>query len=416
MKICVLGAGVVGTTTAYYLSLAGHEVSVIDRQNGAGLETSFANGGQISVSHSAPWATPDVPFQLIKWFGKEDAPLLYHLNFDPTLWRWSLSFLRNCTAQRLKKNTLHNLKLALYSRDLFHEIRNETDINYDVKKRGILQIYRNIKTMDKSVTHAEWLNKLGCYNKILSQKSCFELEPALQESDTDILGGIHTPDDESGDAFRFTCNLAHKASVNGVKFFYGETIQYLKDLDRRIKYVKTEKGEHYADAFVISLGSFSSLVLKSLGIYLPIYPTKGYSLTIPISGRNNAPDVSVTDSDNKIVYSRLGNRLRVAGTAEFCGYNTELNVNRAKAILTKVKAQFPNGGDFNNATFWTGLRPLTPDGMPVIGKTSFKNLYLNTGHGTLGWTMCTGSGKLISDLISSKTPDIDGSRFGIERF
>ena len=416
MKICVLGAGVVGTITAYYLSLAGHEVSVIDRQMGAGLETSFANGGQISASHSAPWATPEVPFQLLKWFGKEDAPLLYRLNLDPALWRWSVRFLLNCTATRLKSNTINNLQLALYSRSLFQELRRKTEIVYDVKTRGILQIYRNIKTMDNAIAHAEWLNQLGCHNNILSQKTCFSLEPALKESDTLILGGIHTPDDESGDAYSFTFNVANKASNNGVKFQYGETIQHLKLWNGGIESVITNKGEHYADTFVVSLGSFSPVILKSLGIYLPIYPTKGYSVTIPTNRRNNAPELSITDSDNKIVYSRLGNRLRVAGTAEFAGYNTKLNKNRARAILINAKAQFPNGGDFDNATFWTGLRPLTPDGMPVIGKTSIDNLYLNTGHGTLGWTMCTGSGKLISDLISGRSPEIDASKFGIERF
>ena len=416
MKVCILGAGVVGTTAAYYLSRAGHNVTVIDRQNGPGLETSFANGGQISASQSAPWATPTVPFLILKWLGKEDAPLLYHLKADPVLWRWSISFLSNCTSARLRQNTLNNLKLALYSRELLRKIRLETEINYDVNTRGILQIYRNTKTMDGAVSHAARLNQLGCHNRVLSQNSCFILEPALKESDKEILGGVHTPDDESGDAYAFTCEIARIASNSGVSFRYDETIQHLKSQNGQIHCVKTDKGECYADIFVVSLGSYSPLLLKPLNIKLPVYPTKGYSVTIPTSGRNNAPGISITDEDNKIVYSRLGNRLRVAGTAEFAGYDTKLNENRARAILNKAQAQFPNGGDFNNATFWTGLRPLTPDGMPVIGKTSIKNLYLNTGHGTLGWTMCAGSGKVISDLISGTSPEIDASSFGIERF
>ena len=416
MKVCILGAGIVGTTAAYYLSQVGHDVTVIDRQNGPGLETSFANGGQISASQSAPWATPTVPFLILKWLGKEDAPLLYHLKADPVLWRWSISFLSNCTSARLRQNTLNNLKLALYSRELLRKIRLETEINYDVNTRGILQIYRNTKTMDGAVSHAARLNQLGCHNRVLSQNSCFILESALKESDEEILGGVHTPDDESGDAYGFTCEIARIASNSGVSFRYDETIQHLKSQNGQIHCVKTDKGECYADIFVVSLGSYSPLLLKPLNIKLPVYPTKGYSVTIPTSGRNNAPGISITDEDNKIVYSRLGNRLRVAGTAEFAGYDTKLNENRARAILNKAQAQFPNGGDFNNATFWTGLRPLTPDGMPVIGKTSIKNLYLNTGHGTLGWTMCSGSGKVISDLISGTSPEIDASSFGIERF
>ena len=270
--------------------------------------------------------------------------------------------------------------------------------------------------MDSAVSHAARLNQLGCHNRVLSQNSCFVLEPALKESDKEILGGVHIPDDESGDAYGFTCEIARIASNSGVSFRYDETIQHLKSQNGQIHCVKTDKGECYADIFVVSLGSYSPLLLKPLNIRLPVYPTKGYSVTIPTSGRNNAPGISITDEDNKIVYSRLGNRLRVAGTAEFSGYDTKLNENRARAILNKAQAQFPNGGDFNNATFWTGLRPLTPDGMPVIGKTSIKNLYLNTGHGTLGWTMCAGSGKVISDLISGTSPEIDTSSFGIERF
>ena len=416
MKVCVLGAGVIGTTTAYYLNKAGHEVTVIDRQSGAGLETSFANGGQISASHSAPWTGPQIPLLMLKWLGKEDAPLLYHLRADPALWRWSIGFLMNCRASRSHENTLKNLKLALYSRNLMPSIRQETGIDYDLKTLGILDIHRDAKGYDAAVAHASALNEFGCNNKILGQKAVFALEPALAENGSAILGGVHTPDDESGDAHAFTRKLALTCASQGVTFRYNESITRLDQEAGNITSVVTDKGTIEADAYVVSLASYSPLLLKPLGVRLPIYPTKGYSVTIPVGGRNNAPNISITDGDYRLVYTRLGDRLRVAGTAEFAGYDTEIDEKRGRATLDNARRQFPNAGDFENATLWTGLRPLTPDGMPVIGTTSVKNLYLNTGHGTLGWTFCAGSAKATADLISGVQTDIDLSDFSLHRF
>ena len=416
VKVCVLGAGVVGATAAYFLSREGHDVAVIDRQDGAGLETSFANGGQISASQAAPWAAPNAPFLMLRWLGKVDAPLLYHLRADPILWRWSINFLFNCTSVKWQNNTAKNLKLALYSRQLMRKIRSQTRIDYDTKSVGILKIFRTPKELDNGVAHASMLRQLNCNNQVLSQKSCFALEPALEENGEEILGGIHSPDDESGDAYTFTRKIALNSLNKGAKFYYGEDIKCLKSEGDIITSVETHKGRHQADIFVVSLGSYSPLLLKPLNIRLPIYPTKGYSVTIPTSNGHNAPNVSITDEDNKIVYSRLGNRLRVAGTAEFSGYDMKLNKDRARTILNKAKTQFPNGGDFKNSSLWTGLRPLTPDGMPVIGKTTFRNLYLNTGHGTLGWTMCAGSGKLLADLVNGISPEIDAKAFRPDRF
>ena len=416
LKICVLGAGVIGTTTAYFLQKGGHEVTVIDRQSGAGLETSFANGGQISVSHAAPWAGPQVPILMLKWLGKEDAPLLYHLRADPALWRWSIQFLMNCRTAKSRENTVKSLKLALYSRQLLLAIREDTGIEYDLKTLGILDIHRNAKTYGKAVTNAAMLNELGCTNKMLGQKSVFELEPALKETGSDILGGVHTPDDESGDAHAFTRKLAIICANRGVTFRYNETVSLLEKEAGRISSVVTDKRRYKADAYVVSIASYTPKLLRPLGLKLPIYPAKGYSVTIPVGGRNNAPQISVSDEDHRIVYTRLGERLRVAGTAEFDGFNTRLNKKRGNAILEMARSQFPNAGDFDNSTLWTGLRPLTPDGLPAIGRTPMDNLYLNTGHGTLGWTLCAGSGKAAADLVTGNIPDIDLSGFAPDRF
>ncbi len=416
MKVCVLGAGVVGTTTAYFLQKQGHEVTVIDRQSGAGLETSFANGGQISASHAAPWAGPQVPLLMLKWLGKEDAPLLYHLRADPVLWRWSIQFFMNCRTSKSHENTVKSLKLALYSRQILPEIRQDTGIEYDLKTLGILDIHRNAKTYNEAVANAAALNELGCMNKMLGQEAVFSLEPALKEAGADILGGVHTPDDESGDAHAFTRNLALSCADRGATFRYNETVSRLEHEAGRITSVITDKDQYEADAYVASIASYTPQLLGPLGLKLPIYPTKGYSVTIPIGGRNNAPHISISDEEYRIVFTRLGDRLRVAGTAEFDGYNTDLNEKRGNAILEMARTQFPNAGDFANAALWTGLRPLTPDGLPTIGRSTMDNLYLNTGHGTLGWTLCAGSGKAAADLVSGNTPDIDLSGFAPDRF
>lgn len=416
MKVCVLGAGVVGVASAYYLNRAGHEVTVIDRQGSAGLETSFANGGQVSACHAAPWAGPAVPWLMLKWLGRNDAPLLYRLRADRDQWRWSWQFLMNCRAAKAKSNTVTTMKLALYSRELMPGIRADTGIDYDLQTRGILDIYRNRKELDAAIAQAAIYRDLGCDNKILGAKACIALEPALEEKGDELVGGIHTPNDESGDAHTFTRKLALVAAHRGTEFRFGETITALEAEGDHITGVITDKGRLEADAYVVSMGSYGPLLLKKLGIRLPVYPTKGYSVTIPTGGHNGAPTISITDEDHKLVYSRLGDRLRVAGTAEITGYDTTLNEARARSILEKAKSQFSGAGDFDKATFWTGLRPLTPDGMPVIDRAKYANLFLNTGHGTLGWTLCAGSGKALADMVSGTEPDIELSGFTLDRF
>jgi len=415
LKVIVLGSGVIGICAAYYLNKAGHEVTVIDRQEGPGLETSFANGGQISASHAAPWAAPSVPLQMLKWLGRADAPLLYHFRLDWRQWVWSLRFLKNCLPSRARRNTIGNMRICLYSRALMPGIREDTGIEYDHRPDGILQIYENRRDLDAGARHAIWLRELGCDNQVLTPEECIVLEPALAGRADDLAGGIHTARDESGDAYKFTHELAAICQARGVTFYYGETIESIQADGARVAAVRTKDRTFEADAYVLSLGSYSPLFLRPLGISLPVFPTKGYSVTVPVTG-GGAPNISLTDEENRIVYSRLGDRLRVAGTAEFSGYDTELDEVRAGTIVANAKARFPDAGDFGSAELWTGLRPLTPDGVPVVSATKYANLFLDTGHGTLGWTMCAGSGKAIADLISGKTPEIDLAAFSIDRF
>jgi D-amino-acid dehydrogenase len=416
VRVLVLGAGVVGVTAAYYLQKDGHEVTVIDRQEGAGLETSFANGGQISPNQAYPWAAPDAPFLMLKWMGRNDAPLLYRMRLDPRLWLWSLRFLANCTPGNFMKNTVKNLRLALASRALLPEIRQHTGIEYDCLGNGILQIYRDQKELDKSIKLNEALKKFGCAHEVLDKDGVHALEPAYDSSPDKIIGGIYTKDDESGDAYKFSHELASYCAEQGVTFCYGETVQRINKDGAKITSVVTDKDTYTADAYVMSMGSYSPLFLRPLGIKAPIQPVKGYSITVPTAGYNGAPTVSLTDNDHKLVFSRIGERMRVAGTAEFNGYDTEMNDERAGSIRDVAQSLFPNAGDFSKTEFWTGLRPMTPDGVPIIGPTAYDNLYLNTGHGTLGWTMCASSGQLTADLIAGREPSVDISDIGLDRF
>lgn len=416
MRVLVLGAGVVGVTAAYFLNRDGHEVTVVDRQPAAGLETSFANGGQISASHSVPWSSPSAPFLMLKWLGRRDAPLLWRLRADPAQWFWGMRFLVNCLPARSTANMEKNLALALHSRALLKAIRAETGIRYDERTQGILQIFRNRLQFDEAARDAEMMTRLGCAETVLDRAGCLALEPALRDTGDALVGGVHAPDDETGDAHVFTRELAGVLAERGVVFRYDETVIRLETEGGAISRVVTAGGELKADVYVMALGSYSQRLLEPLGVNPHIFPTKGYSVTVPTAGRNGAPTVSITDVDHKIVYSRLGDRMRVAGTAEFAGYDSSLTEDRARVILGHAQRQFPNAGDFNEAKLWTGLRPLTPDGVPVLGRTRYSNLYLDTGHGTLGWTLAAGSGQLLADLIGGKLPVLDVTPYSVGRF
>ena len=410
MKVLVLGAGVIGVASAWYLSKAGHEVTVIDRHGGAGLETSFANGGQISVSHAVPWANPAAPLKILKWLAREDAPLLFRLRADLRQWRWGLAFLRECTAARTRHNIRQLVTLGLYSRESLQALRAETGLQYDQLARGILHFYTSQHELDAAVEPARVMRSIGCELEMVNRSRCIEIEPALR--DTPVLGGSWSPSDESGDAHKFTQGLAALAAQRGVRFRAGRVVA-LDVEGGRVSGVRIDVGEEevaQADAYLVCLGSYSPLFTRPLGIHLDIYPAKGYSVTLPVADAARAYTVSMTDDEHKLVFSRLGERLRIAGTAELDGYSTELNDIRCRAILRRTLELFPGAGDAARAQFWTGLRPATPSNVPYIGATRYPNLYLNTGHGTLGWTHACGSGRALADIVSGRKPEIDFAR------
>ena len=407
MKIIVLGAGVVGTTSAWYLAKSGHEVTVIDRQPGAGLETSFANGGQISASHAVPWANPGAPLKILRWLGKEDAPLLFRLHADWQQIRWGLQFLRECTPGRTRENIRSLVTLGIYSRDQLQQLRAETKLQYDHLERGILHFFTDRREFEHGVKASEVMTQFGLQIDTLTVKQCVELEPALGPAESKLAGGTYSASDESGDAQLFTARLAALAQARGIVFRFNTDVTNLVRNNDRITSVVVRDAhgtaaELKADAYVVALGSYSPLLLKPLGVHILVYPAKGYSVTFPIRPGSIAPTISLTDEAYQMVFSRLGNRLRVAGTAELNGYNTELNQVRCENILRRALELFPDVGNRDDAQFWTGLRPATPSNIPYIGKTKIGNLFLNTGHGTLGWTLACGSGKLLSDIIDGR--------------
>ena len=412
VKVFVLGAGVVGTAAAWYLSQAGHEVSVFDRQAEAAMETSFANGGQISVSHAEPWANPAAPLKVIKWLFKEDAPLLFRMRADAKQWAWALRFMLECLPSRTRHNIIQIVRLGLYSRELLKALRSETGIEYDHLERGILHFYTTQQAYDAALAPAKLMRELGCDRRIRTPEECIEIEPALASARDVLAGGTYTSSDESGDVHLFTARLAELAASKGVTFFYGHTVTALEHAGGAITRLTVTDHEgrqrqSQADAYVVALGSYSPLVLKPLGIRIPVYPVKGYSVTMAIQDPARTPTVSLTDDEYKLVISRLGERIRVAGTAELNGYNTDLNPRRCQALVRRFAALFPGGTNTVRPTFWAGLRPSTPGNVPLIGRTRYANLFLDTGHGTLGWTHACGSGRAIADIVAGRKPEVD---------
>ena len=402
MKIIVLGAGVVGVAGAWYLARDGHEVTVIDRQPGAALETSFANGGQITAGHAEPWAKPSVIPKILGWLGREDAPLLFRPRASWAQWRWGLGFLRECLPGRFERHRRTLAGLARYSRACLRALRAELDLRYDHLERGILHFATNRRDFDAMARHA--------HGRALSAAKCLAIEPALEHSHDPVVGGVYEPDDESGDACRFTQQLARHAEERGVAFRFGEAIEAIETAGDAVSAVRLrDAGRVTADAYVVSLGAYSPLLVGPLGIRIPVYPLKGYSITLPLGPAEleAAPTVSLTDEAFKIVISRLGNRLRAAGTAELAGYDTGLNAARCAAIARRLRELFPALGAATTVENWAGLRPATPSNVPVIGRTRFRNLYMNTGHGTLGWTLACGSASALADLVSGRPPQVD---------
>jgi len=415
MRVIVLGSGVVGVTTAYYLAKSGHDVTVIDRQPGAALETSFANAGQISPGYASPWAAPGIPLKAFKWLFQRHAPLAIRPDGSLFQLQWMWEMFRNCDAGRYAVNKERMVRLAEYSRDCIRELRNEIGIDYEGRQQGTLQLFRTQAQFDGAAKDIEVLRQAGVPFEVLSREQLSKAEPALDKVRDKLVGGLRLPNDETGDCQMFTTKLAALAAEIGVRFEYGVDIRAIESQGDQILGVRTDKGTFTADRYIVALGSYSRLLLKQL-FRVPVYPLKGYSLTVPITDAAQAPASTILDETYKIAITRFENRIRVGGMAEIAGYSKQLNPARRETLEMVVSDLFPGGGDVSKASFWTGLRPMTPDSTPIVGATPLRNLFLNTGHGTLGWTMACGSASVIADLVSGKVPAIHTDDLAIFRY
>jgi D-amino-acid dehydrogenase len=416
MKITILGSGVIGTTAAYYLAGAGHEVTVLERQPGPALETSYANAGEVSPGYSAPWAGPGVPIKAIKWLLMHHSPLVIKPMMDAAMWRWGLQMLRNCTEARYKVNKARMVRLAEYSRDCMKQLRADTGIAYDERMQGTLQLFRTQAQLDGTAKDVEILQQSGVPYQLLDRAGYLQYEPALAEVQHKFVGALRLPGDETGDCFKFTNVLAGMARERGVQFRFGVKVRALRSDGQRITEVDTDAGPAPADAYLLALGSYSTATLAQVGLKIPVYPVKGFSITVPISDAAKAPESTIMDETHKVAVTRLGDRIRVGGTAQLSGFDLQLNEGRRRTLEFVVTDLFPRGGDVARAEFWTGLRPMTPDGTPIVGPTRLKNLWLATGHGTLGWTMAAGSGRLLADWMSGRRPEVDTEGLTIARY
>ncbi|MEQ1135708.1 D-amino acid dehydrogenase [Acinetobacter seifertii] len=415
MRVIVLGSGVIGVASAYYLAQQGAEVTVLDRQSGPAEETSFGNAGQISPGYSTPWAAPGIPFKAVKWMFQHHAPLA--INLDGSMWQlqWMAQMLKNCNPQSYAVNKERMMRVAEYSRDCLRELRKDTGINYENRAKGTLQLFRKEAQMEAVQRDISVLQECGVSYELLNGNELGRVEPALANAQDKLVGGLHLPNDETGDCYLFTNALAQIAKELGVNFQFNQNVEKLIVEGDQIKGVQVNGKVLTADRYVLAFGSYSRDFLKPLDLQLPVYPVKGYSLTIPIVDPAFAPQSTVLDETYKIAITRFDQRIRVGGMAELSGFNLGLNEDRRATLQMVTQDLFP-GGDIAQASFWTGLRPMTPDSTPIIGATRFKNLFLNTGHGTLGWTMACGSGKLISDIVLNHKTDISTDGLSIQRY
>jgi D-amino-acid dehydrogenase len=416
MKVVVLGAGVIGVTSAWYLAKAGHEVTVIDRQPAAALETSFANAGEISPGYSSPWAAPGIPVKALKWMFMEHSPLIIQPRPDWAKLSWMARMLMNCTAEAYAVNKSRMVRLAEYSRDCLIDLRGETGIRYDERTQGTLQLFRSDKQVAAAEKDIAVLKADGVPFEVLDADQCVAAEPGLAAARGKIAGGLRLPGDETGDCFKFTQSLADMARALGVTFRHGVSIDRLEAEKGRITAVHTSEGRVTADAFVVALGSYSPMLVRDFGIKLPVYPVKGYSITVPIVDEGRAPVSTVMDETHKIAITRLGDRIRVGGMAEIAGFNPSLSPKRQATLTHSVEDLFGGAGDQSQARFWAGFRPMTPDGTPIVGRSPIQNLFLNTGHGTLGWTMAAGSGRVLADIVSGRPTEIAATDLGYARY
>ena len=416
MKVIVLGAGVIGVTTAWYLARGGAEVRVLDRQPGPGMETSFANAGELSYGMTSPWAAPGIPKKAIRWQFMRHRPLLIWPMLDPVMWDWGIRMLRNCNPESYRVNKGRMVRISNYSRDALPELLAEVPLDFDMREKGTLQLFRTEKQLAGSKADQEILAEYDSPFEVLDRDQCIAAEPGLVHVAEKFVGGLRLTADRTGDCRMFTLALAEKAAGIGVSFRYGNTISAMTAAGDRITGVETEHGTETADAYVCCLGPYAPILLRTIGIRLPIYPIKGYSITLPVTDDAAAPQSTVMDETHKVAITRLGDRIRVAGQAEITGYNAKLGRRATETVRFVVSDLFPKGGDVSRAEGWTGLRPMTPDGTPVIGPTRYGNLFLNTGHGTLGWTMSAGSGRAVADSVLGRQPEISFDGLTAERY
>ena len=416
MDIVVLGGGVVGVTSAWYLAKAGHKVILLERRDGVALETSHANAGQISPGYASPWAAPGIPLKAAKWLLQKHAPFTVRPTSDPFQLRWMLKMFANCTPAAYAVNKGRMVRLAAYSRDCMKQLRGELALDYEGRQLGTLQLFRSQAQLDASQRDIAVLEEYGVPYQSLNADGCEEVEPALARVRGKVVGGLRLPGDETGDCFRFTQALADEARKLGVSFVFNCAIDEVEIAKGRAVAVRAGEQRFQADAIVCALGSYGTGFLRPLGIELPVYPVKGYSLTLPMTDAEGAPRSTVLDETYKVAITRFDERIRVGGMAELSGFNLALNPRRHDTLAMVVRDLFPQGGNLEQATFWTGLRPMTPDGTPLVGPSPIPGLWLNTGHGTLGWTMAAGSGQLLSDLISGNTPDISDEGLTLARY
>ncbi|RVU36855.1 D-amino acid dehydrogenase [Hwanghaeella grinnelliae] len=416
MKVIVLGAGVIGVTTAYYLARAGAEVLVLDRQREPGLETSYANAGELSYGMTSPWAAPGIPMKAVKWLFMRHRPLFIYPMVSPRMWSWGLQMLANCNEEAYRINKSRMVRVSNYSKQALKDLLADVPLDFDLREQGTLQLFRTQKQLDGSKADQDVLAEFDSPFEVLDKDGCIAVEPGLQHVKEKFVGGLRLTADRTGDCRMFTQGLAKKAEAMGVQFHYNVNIQGVTTGMDRVEKVLTDEGTHEADAFVCCMGPFAPSLLRSIGIDAPIYPIKGYSITLPVTDGDAAPQSTIMDETHKVAITRLGDRIRVAGQAEIAGYSAKLGAHKTDTVRYVVNDLFPKGGDVSKAEGWTGLRPMTPDGTPVIGKTRYANMFLNTGHGTLGWTMACGSSRAVADVVMGKTPEIDMDGLELTRY
>lgn len=417
MKVVVMGAGVIGVTTAYYLAKGGAEVIVLDRQSGPGLEASYANAGELSYGMTSPWAAPGIPVKALKWLFMKRRPLFIWPLISPTMWAWGVQMLRNCNEESYRINKSRMVRISNYSRDVMPDLISETGIEYDGRAKGTLQLFRTEKQLKGSKADQEILSEYDSPYEVLDRDGCIAVEPALAGVHEKFVGGLRLTADRTGDCRMFTIALAEKCTEMGVEFQYGQSIRAIAVENGSIAGVDTEiAGRMTGDAYVCALGSYGPKLLNPIGVRLPVYPVKGYSVTVPVTNDAEAPQSTIMDETHKVAITRLGNRIRVAGTAEIVGYSKRLGPHATDTVRHVIGDLFPKGGDISKSEGWTGLRPMTPDGTPVLGASRYDNLFLNTGHGTLGWTMACGSGRAVADLVLGRKPEISFDGLTAERY